>query len=242
MKSKQGISVFFPCYNDVHTIGGLVDDAVFVLKKLTRKYEVIVIDDGSSDGSQQVLRDLEVKYPEVVRPIFHKKNLGYGGALKDGFKNARYELVFYTDGDGQYDVRELPVLFGLMTPDVNFVNGIKMERQDFAYRVIIGNFYALCMRWAFLLPIYDVDCDFRLIRKTLLGKLTLRSNSGSICVELVKKAEKAGARFRQVSVHHFPRQYGTSQFFRLDKLLSTFRELIALWWKVMVEERPTKEK
>ncbi len=242
MKSKQGISVFFPCYNDARTIGGLVDDAVFVLKKLTRKFEVLVIDDGSSDGSQQVLRELEVKYPKVVRPIFHKKNLGYGGALKDGFKNARYELVFYTDGDGQYDVKELPILFGLMTPDVSFINGIKMERQDFAYRVIIGNFYALCMRWAFLLPIYDVDCDFRLIRKTLLGKLTLRSNSGSICVELVKKAEKAGVKFRQVSVHHFPRLYGSSQFFKLDRLISTFRELVVLWWKVMIEERLGAEK
>ncbi len=237
MKSKHSISAFFPCYNDASTIAGLVENAILVLKKLTNKYEVVVIDDGSSDGSQQILRDLEVKYPEVVRPIFHKKNIGYGGALKDGFKNARHELVFYTDGDGQYDVNELPILVGLMTPDVNFINGIKMERQDFAYRVIIGNFYALCMRWAFLLPIYDVDCDFRLIRKTLLDKLTLRSDSGSICVELIKKSEKAGAKFRQVSVHHFPRLHGKSQFFRIDRLISTFRELAALWWKIMIEEK-----
>jgi len=235
-KSLPSISVFFPCYNDSLSIGKLIDDAHELLPTLADKYEVIVIDDGSCDGSQQVLREYKKKYPKTFRPVFHSKNKGYGGALKDGFKNARYDLVFYTDGDGQYDVSELPLLFSLMTKDVNFVNGIKMERQDFAYRVIVGNFYALCMRWAFMLPIYDVDCDFRLIRRTLLSKLSLKSDSGSICVELVKKSQKAGARFRQVSVHHYPRKFGNSQFFNPRHLIKTFGEIIPLWWKLMIEE------
>src|SRR3989344_1517472 len=234
---KPSISVFFPCYNDVHTIGGLVEKALIILPTLTDKFEVIVIDDGSSDGSQKLLRDLAKKYPNIFRPIFHRMNQGYGGALKDGFKSARYDLVFYTDGDGQYDVSELPLLFSLMTHDVNFVNGIKMERQDFAYRVIVGNFYALLMRWAFLLPIYDVDCDFRLIRKSLLRKINLKSDSGSVCVELIKRAQKAGAKFRQVSVHHYPRKYGESQFFKPMRLLKTFKELVPLWWGLMIKER-----
>jgi len=233
---KLSISVFFPCYNDSHTIGGLIDDAVNTVRNLTDRFEVIVVEDGSSDGSQEVLKSLEKKYPQVFRPVYHPKNRGYGGALKSGFKKARYDLVFYTDGDGQYDVRELPLLFSLMTKDVNFVNGIKMERQDFAYRVIMGNFYALLMRWAFLLPIYDVDCDFRLIRRSLVKKLKLKSNSGSICVELVKKAQKAGAKFRQVSVHHYPRKHGSSQFFNFNHLFMTFSELVPLWWKLMIKK------
>ncbi|OHA69078.1 MAG: hypothetical protein A3I38_02180 [Candidatus Wildermuthbacteria bacterium RIFCSPLOWO2_02_FULL_47_10] len=233
---KPSISVFFPCYNDRLTIGGLVDNAVDILRGLTNRFEVIVVDDGSSDGGQEVLKVMAEKYKGIFRPVFHKRNRGYGGALKDGFKNAKYDLVFYTDGDGQYDVRELPLLFSLMTKDVNFVNGIKMERQDFAYRVIMGNFYALLMRWAFLLPIYDVDCDFRLIRKSLLRGISLKSNSGSICVELVKKAQKAGARFRQVSVHHYPRKHGNSQFFNFKHLFKTFREIVPLWWKLMIKK------
>lgn len=232
---KPGISVFFPCYNDFHTIGSLVEKTFTILPTLTDDYEIVVIDDGSSDGSQKLLLDLAEKYPKTFRPIFHKKNRGYGGALKDGFKSARHDLVFYTDGDGQYNVAELPILWDLMTPDVNFVNGIKMERMDFVYRVIVGNFYALLMRWAFLLPIYDVDCDFRLIRRSLLLKLNLESNSGSICVELVKKAQKAGAKFRQVSVHHYPRKYGESQFFKPIRLLKTFKELVPLWWRLMIK-------
>ncbi len=234
---KPSISVFFPCYNDVHTISCLVEKALAILPTLTDKFEVIVIDDGSSDGSQKLLRDLARKYPNVFRPIFHRTNRGYGGALKDGFKNARHDLVFYTDGDGQYDVAELPILWNLMTPDVNFINGIKMERMDFVYRVIVGNFYALLMRWAFLLPIYDVDCDFRLIRRSLLSKLKLKGDGGSICVELVKRAQNAGAKFRQVSVHHYPRRYGESQFFKPIRLMKTFRELIPLWWKLMVKKK-----
>lgn len=235
-RNSPSISVFFPCFNDAQSIGRLIDEAHEVLKGLTDKFEVIVVDDGSNDNSQVVLREYKNKYPKTFRPIFHKKNHGYGGALKDGFKYSRYDLVFYTDGDGQYDVRELPILFSLMTKDINFVNGIKMERQDFAYRVIVGNFYALCMRWAFMLPIYDVDCDFRLIRRSLLKKLSLKSNSGSICVELVKKSQRAGAKFRQVSIHHFPRIFGHSQFFRLDRLVKTFSELIQLWWELMISE------
>lgn len=235
--NTPSISVFFPCYNDVHTIGGLVDGAIAALKKITNKYEVIVVDDGSLDGSQKLLRDLAKKYTNVFRPIFHRTNQGYGGALKSGFAKARYDLIFYTDGDGQYDVRELPLLASLMTKDVNFINGIKMERRDFAYRVIVGNFYALLMRWAFMLPIYDVDCDFRLIRRSLIRKLKLKSDSGSICVELVKKAQKTGVKFRQVSVHHYPRKYGESQFFKPVRLVKTFAELIPLWWELMIKKK-----
>lgn len=236
-KKVPSVSVFFPCYNDVHTIGVLVGRAFVILPTLADKFEVIVVDDGSSDGSQKLLRGLAKKYPNTFVPIFHQKNRGYGGALKNGFKNVRYDLVFYTDGDGQYDIGELPLLYSLMTRDVNFVNGIKMERQDFAYRVIVGNFYALLMRWAFLLPIYDVDCDFRLIRRSVIQKLNLKSDSGSICVELVKKAQKAGAKFRQVSVHHYQRKYGESQFFKPVRLIRTFAELIPLWWELMIKKK-----
>jgi glycosyltransferase involved in cell wall biosynthesis len=233
---KPNISVFFPCYNDQHTIGGLVEDAIVILQGIADRFEVIVVEDGSTDGSKKVLEGLRGKYPLIFRPIYHKHNRGYGGALKSGFAKARYDLVFYTDGDGQYDVKELPLLLSLMTKDVNFINGIKMERQDYGYRVILGNFYALLMRWAFLLPVFDVDCDFRLIRRSLAKKLKLKSDSGSICVELVKKAQKAGAKFRQVSVHHFPRKFGGSQFFNFRHLFKTFRELGPLWVKLMLKE------
>ena len=99
----------------------------------------------------------------------------------------------------------------LLTDDTHFVNGMKMTRQDPPHRVFIGNLHRFVTRWSFWLPINDVDCDFRLIRRSILDKIGLRSNSGSICVELVKQAQRAGAQFREVSVHHYARRSGVSR-------------------------------
>ncbi|OGE18067.1 hypothetical protein A3F00_02020 [Candidatus Daviesbacteria bacterium RIFCSPHIGHO2_12_FULL_37_11] len=236
MPKAYSISVFFPCYNDAKSISKLIRDSFLILKKLTPNHEVIVIDDGSTDSSRSVLKKLTLIYPRL-KLVFHERNLGYGGALRSGFKAATKELIFYTDGDGQYDVKEFSILLSLMTKDVDFVNGIKMSRRDPTYRVFIGNLYSFVARWMFFLPTYDVDCDFRLIRRLLLKKIDLQSNSGSICVELVKKAQRAGAKFRQVSIHHRERKWGESQFFRIDRILTTFFELGRLWIKLMVIDK-----
>ncbi len=229
--TKESISIFFPCYNDRGTIGKLIIDAFNCARRLTDDFEIIVVDDGSTDESPQILSSLSKKY-DWLKVIFHEKNKGYGAALRTGFSAASKNLVFYTDGDGQYDPKELELLSHLMTSDVNFVNGIKMERQDYGYRVIVGNLYNLVVRWSFMLPIFDTDCDFRLIRKSLLNKLNLTSNSGSICVELVKKAQIAGGKFRQVSVHHFERSYGHSQFFKPMKIIQTLLDVVNLWMRL----------
>lgn len=236
MAKLPSISVFFPCYNDSKTIGSLVESAFGVLQNLTNNYEVIVVDDGSKDESRTVLKVLAKKYKKL-KLVFHKKNKGYGGALKSGFAESEKDLVFYTDGDGQYDVSELPLLYSLMTPDVNFVNGIKMRRSDAPHRVFFGNLHKFANRWLFWLPIYDVDCDFRLIRRGIIKSIKLDSNSGSICIELVKKAERAGAVFRQVSVHHYDRKYGQSQFFKLPKIIATYIDIATLWIKLMVVDK-----
>lgn len=236
---SQGVSIFFPCYNDAKSIGRLVENAFSTIKKYTHRYEVIVINDASTDNSKEVLEKLSQKY-ERLRVITHPHNLGYGGTLRSGFKAARFELIFYTDGDGQYDVKELPLLLSLLTKDCDFINGIKMTRHDPTYRIVIGNLYSFMARWLFWIPIYDIDCDFRLIRKSLVEKLDLKSSSGTICIELVKKAQRSGAKFRQVSVHHLERRYGASQFFRADRILNTLGALLVLWIQLMLIDKLKK--
>ena len=229
------ISAFFPCYPDERTIGALVLGVAERLQQLTDDYEIIVVNDGSRDGSAQVLAELQPQVPSL-RVITHDRNRGYGAALRSGFAAATKELVFYTDGDGQYDVRELDVLLMLLTPDTDFVNGMKMTRQDPGYRVIAGDLHRFVTRWAFWLPIHDVDCDMRLIRRSLLDRIALRSNSGSICVELVKHADRAGGRFREVSVHHYARQFGESQFFTPGRILRTYFDIGRMWVRLMLVE------
>jgi glycosyltransferase involved in cell wall biosynthesis len=233
---NPSISAFFPCYNDGRTIADLVCEAERQLQQLTADYEIIVVNDGSGDDSAAVLHALQARVPSL-RVVTHERNRGYGGALRSGFANATKELVFYTDGDGQYDVKELPILLMLLTDDTHFVNGIKMTRQDPAHRVFAGNLHRFLMRWSFWLPINDVDCDFRLIRRSILDRIDLRSNSGSICVELVKDAQRAGAQFREVSVHHYSRKWGESQFFKPAKIIRTYLDLAGMWVDLMVLAR-----
>lgn len=227
------ISAFFPCYNDRHTIGNLVREAHETIRTLGFAPEIIVIDDGSTDGSQELLTKL-AKRQARLRLIFHKTNEGYGAVLRDGLAAATGDLIFYTDGDGQYDVSELKHLVALMDDGTSFVNGIKEERHDPIERVVLGNMYNFVVRWLFWLPITDVDCDFRLIRTSIAKKITLTTTSGAVCVELVKKAECSGGVFREVTVSHYPRRFGRSQFFQADRIFKTLREIAKLWWNLMV--------
>jgi glycosyltransferase involved in cell wall biosynthesis len=233
---RPSISAFFPCYNDATTIGDLVLGADETLKSLTDDHEIIVVNDGSRDTSAEVLRALGARV-ERLRVVTHETNRGYGAALRSGFAAATKELVFYTDGDGQYDVSEIPILVMLLTDDTDFVNGMKMTRRDPPYRVFFGNLHRFITRWSFWLPVTDVDCDFRLIRRSIVERLTLRSSSGSICVELVKQAQRAGAQFREVSVHHYERRSGESQFFTPGRIFRTYLDLVIMWFDLMVAPR-----
>jgi glycosyltransferase involved in cell wall biosynthesis len=226
------LTVFFPCYNDAGTIASMVALADEAARAIADSYEVIVVDDGSTDHSRAILRSLEPKYPNL-RLIFHEANRGYGGALRSGFAAARGEWVFYTDGDYQYDVSELALLWEKAAPGVEVVQGYKIKRHDPLYRVWIGLFYQHLIQIAFGLRIHDVDCDFRLIRRSALERFALKEDTGCICVELVRKLQETGARFEEAGVRHMFRAYGHSQFFNFRRVLRTLGRLWRLWFKVV---------
>jgi glycosyltransferase involved in cell wall biosynthesis len=232
-KNPPSISVFFPAYNDANSIGKLVEDACGVLATLTSDYEVIVVNDGSTDNTAEVLNALRTTQ-QCLRVIEHERNRGYGGALQSGFQAATKDLIFYTDGDGQYDVREIEKLYYLLNENVEVVNGYKLKRGDKMNRKLIGGFYNRLAHSLFALPIRDVDCDFRLIRKYAIDNIKLSSNSGCICVELVYKLKKTGARFVEVGVNHYNRLHGQSQFFTPRRVIRTLVDLFSLWVGIVV--------
>jgi glycosyltransferase involved in cell wall biosynthesis len=230
---RPGISVFFPAFNDARSIGKLVTDALEILPELTDDYEVIVINDGSTDETAEVLADL-AKNHEKISIIRHETNQGYGGALRSGFQAASKDLVFYTDGDAQYDIRDLPKLLNLLDEKTDVVNGYKLERGDKMNRRVVGSFYNKLARFLFSLPISDVDCDFRLLRREVLGKITLSSTSGSICAELVYKLKRVGASFREIGVNHYERPFGQSQFFTFRRVTKTLIDFFSLWLNLVI--------
>ena len=232
----RDISAFFPCYNDELAISRMVRDVHRALRESVEDFEIIVVDDGSRDGSVAVLRRLQCEIPEL-RVVEHETNRGYGGALLSGFAAATRTWVFYTDGDAQYRASELTRCIDAVTPGIDFVQGYKLGRGDPWHRKLIGRGYHHTVRLLFNLRVRDTDCDFRLIKRELVERVGLTSTSGVICVEMMRKFRVADARFAEVGVSHFARPHGRSQFFRLPAIARSARQLMALWWTLVVRER-----
>jgi glycosyltransferase involved in cell wall biosynthesis len=229
----SGLSIFFPAYNDSGTIASMVIRAVQAAARLTPDYEVIVVNDGSADGTAEIADELARTYPRV-RVVHHPKNRGYGGALQTGFRSATKDLVFYTDGDAQYDPGELAALWARMTPDADLVNGYKISRSDPFHRIVIGRVYHHIVSAMFGLAVRDVDCDFRLMRRSIFDRITLEKTSGVICLEMMKKIHDAGFRIVEVPVHHYHRAYGKSQFFNFRRIGKTAIDVLRLWVALVV--------
>jgi len=228
-----GLTVFFPAYNDGGTVASLVIRAVQVARSLTPNYEVIVVDDGSTDSTSIIADELVRIYP-TVRVVHHPANQGYGGALRTGFASATKEVVFYTDGDAQYDPAEMALLWRRMVPGVDLVNGYKISRSDPLHRIIIGRAYHYIVKVLFGLRVRDVDCDFRMMRRSIFERVRLEKSSGVICLEMMKKIQDAGFTLAEVPVHHYHRAYGKSQFFNFRRVVRTGIDVLKLWVALVV--------
>lgn len=246
IQSHRSISVFFPAYNDEGTIAAIVRNTLDLLPAVSDDYEVIIVDDGSTDQTPTIADELERNSP-FVRVVHHARNRGYGSALRTGFRNASKDLIFYTDGDGQYDVREFSSLLDRMTDDIDVVNGYKKKRADQVSRRIFGAAHNVLAHTLFRLPVRDVDCDFRLIRRSCINQIVLTFSSGAICVELISLLQRAGCRFAEVGVSHFPRLHGRSQFFKPRRIVATIVDLILLRtrlipWRHFFVKRPVSQR
>ena len=228
-----GLSVFFPAYNDSGTIASMVIRAVQTASELTPDFEIIVVNDGSSDATAEIADELARTYSNV-RVVHHPINRGYGGALQTGFRSATKELIFYTDGDAQYDPAELTLLWARMAPGTDLVNGYKISRSDPWHRIVIGRLYHFTVKFLFRLRVRDVDCDFRLMRREVFNRVKLERDTGVICLEMMRKIQDAGFRVVEVPVHHYHRTHGRSQFFNFRRVFWTGIDVLKLWVTLVV--------
>lgn len=236
-KKLSSLSIFFPFYNEAGNVERMINSAYEIGSVLTSDLEVIALHGGNSkDGTFEKIMEMKNKYPDLV--VVDKRDNWEGYAvIKYGFKAATKEWVFYTDGDAQYHLeRDLPVLVvKYFETGAAVVNGYKRKRGDNFIRVFLGKGYAWFSALLFNLPIRDTDCDFRLIRRSFLDKITLESHDASILPELIKKLQLAGAKFAEVPVSHYEREYGTSFYTPLgllkEKLIGDIKLFFKLWYK-----------
>ncbi|HNY78871.1 MAG: glycosyltransferase family 2 protein [Sedimentisphaerales bacterium] len=231
--SAVSISVFFPCYNEQANVARVAKQAVRVLEGLGADYEIIIVDDGSADETGRIADEIAAGN-DRVRVVHHERNLGYGAALQSGFRAARKELVFYTDGDGQFDIGEMPALLPLMN-DYDIVSCYRMNRRDNVVRKINGWLWTKVTGLVFSLKVRDVDCAFKLYRRSIFDRIKMESTGALIDTEILARAARKGYTITQRGVHHYPRTAGRQTGASLRVILRAFRELWQLRRRIVRE-------
>jgi len=233
-QAPVSMTVFFPCHNEQAHVRRVVEQAVKVLEALEADYEVIVVDDGSTDETGPIADELAKADPHI-RVIHHRRNLGYGAALQSGFRAAGKNLVFYTDGDGQFDVGEMPALLPLLA-DYDIVSCYRISRQDNLMRRVNGWLWTRVVRLAFSLKIRDVDCAFKLYKRAIFDEIKMESTGALIDTEILARAVRQGYRITQRGVRHYPRTAGRQTGANWRVILRAFRELLQLRRRILREK------
>ena len=222
----DSLSIFFPAFNEEAIIAKTVAGASRVGAAVAGDYEVIVVDDGSSDGTAAVVERLAAADPHV-RLVRHERNQGYGAALRSGFAAAQKHYVFFSDADGQFDLTELPTLLASLDR-APVVVGYRIKRNDPPHRLFIAKTYNLIVRAVFGLRVRDIDCAFKLFTRDVFSRIVLESNGAFISSELLIKLRRAGIAIVEVGVHHYPRTTGYSKGASVGVILKTIRDIIRL--------------
>jgi glycosyltransferase involved in cell wall biosynthesis len=226
-KARQiSISVFFPCFNEQANVASTVERAIAVLEKLNADYEVIVVDDGSADDTGRIADEL-ARINRRVRVVHHGGNLGYGAALQSGFKAATKKLVFYTDGDGQFDMAEMPPLLDLVER-FDIVSCYRLNRQDGLIRRINAWLWTRLVCMLFGMNLRDIDCAFKLFKREIFDNIKMVSTGALIDAEILARAVRKGYTITQVGVHHFPRTAGEQTGANIKVIGRAFKELFKL--------------
>jgi glycosyltransferase involved in cell wall biosynthesis len=229
-KIPLSISVFFPCYNEQDNVGQTTQRAVEVLEGLKADYEIILVNDGSADQTGP-RADAIAAGNELVRVVHHPHNMGYGAALQSGIRAAKKELIFFTDGDGQFDIGEIKLLLPLIEQN-DIVCGYRLDRKDPFMRKLNGYMWTRLVNLLFGMHIRDIDCAFKLFRAEIFEGMKMSSAGALISAEILARATRRGFRIAEVGVHHYPRKAGKQTGAKLTVILRAFKELFKLYNRI----------
>lgn len=225
------LSIVLPAYNEVGNVGGVVDSILKFVPTVAENYEIVVVDDGSRDGTKELINELAGKYSQLVA-LRHSLNKGYGATLRSGFQAAQGELIFFTDGDGQFDIRELPKLISLIKKGADIACGYRIRRADPLIRAVNAAIYSRLVGLLFDLNLKDINCAFKLFKREVLQNIGLQSDGAFISSEFLILAKKNGYTIRQIGVSHFSREKGEQTGNNIIVVLKAFTELVEFWRKI----------
>jgi len=233
--TRHSLAVILPAYNEAQVIASTVSIVHSMLDGWKVDFEIIVVNDGSTDATGAILAALAARDPRI-RFVTHAVNSGYGAALVSGFAAATKELIFFMDADGQFDIRDLRTFF-LFIDRYDAVIGYRIDRQDSWMRKLNAWGWKLLIGWVLGVHVRDVDCAFKLLHSDFLRQHPLETRGAMINAELLYTLKQAGGTYKELGVHHLPRQAGRATGAKLSVILRAFRELFAYAYKWRRERR-----
>ena len=231
----EELSVFFPCYNEEKNIKNTVSKAITVLNKVAKKWEIILINDGSKDNTGKILDQIKSANPNHIKIITHNPNRGYGAALKSGLYNSQYQWIAFTDSDGQFDFGEITKFIDKQKETKSdIVIGYYLSRQVSKATIFTSKIWEIIVFVLFGLKVTDIDCGFKLLNKKVVEKIPkLEAERGAfISSEFLIKSKKAGFKITELGVHHYPRVEGQATGRNLKVIIKSFTDLFSLWYKI----------
>ncbi len=230
----EKLSVFLPCYNEEENIENTALGVRKTLEEVAKEWELLIINDGSTDKSEEIAKKLNRSDPRI-KVITHSKNQGYGATLSTGFGSCRHPWISFIDSDGQFDFGEIKnFLQKQQETNADLVIGYYKKRRVSFLKIVTSKIWEYTVFALFGLKVHDIDCGFKLISKKVIDKITpFESKRGAfISSELLIKAKKAGFKISQIPVTHYPRTKGTGTGRNLNVIIRSFADLLTLWRKL----------
>jgi len=228
---RRTISTILPAFNEELNLEAVVGDALRVLPELADRFEIIVVNDGSVDGTGAVATQLATASGGSLRVIHHPSNRGYGAALKSGIEQAKLDLIFFCDSDGQFTLSDLPSMLAWID-HYDMVIGYRQQRQDPLHRRLNAAGWNLLVRAVFGLRVRDIDCAFKLFRREVFDNIRIDTVGAMVNTEILIRALRAGFTLKELPVRHFPRHFGRQTGARLRVIAKAFYELVKIYRKL----------